>query len=59
MFIGKEKFLQEKDLPKDWSWEDVDGYDFTGRVMDQGGCGSCYAVATTGILESKLKIHYG
>jgi Fe-S cluster biogenesis protein NfuA len=37
----------------------VDGFDFTGKIRDQGGCGSCYTVAFTQAVESKLKVKYG
>lgn len=35
------------------------GYDFTTEIRDQKGCGSCYAIATTEMLESRLKIWFG
>jgi cathepsin C len=46
-------------LPTNFSWEDVLGYDFTPNVRDQKGCGSCYSIASTSMLESRLKIWYG
>lgn len=54
--------LEELDVEKlepAWNWEDVDGYDFTGRIIDQGKCGSCYLLATNGMLESRIKIWFG
>ena len=47
------------DMPTDWSWENVGGYNFTGRHQDQGHCGSCYLIATNSMLEARIKIWYG
>lgn len=38
-----------KDLPKEVDWRQVAGR--VGAVKDQGHCGSCWAFATTGLLE--------
>ena len=51
--------IDEETLPVNWRWDDVQGYDFTGRKIDQKACGSCYTIATNGMLESRLKIWYG
>ena len=37
----------------------VNNYDFTGNIRDQGGCGSCYTVAFTQAMESRLRVKYG
>lgn len=47
------------EMPVSFRWDDVEGYDFTGPVKDQGGCGSCYAIATNSMLESRIKIWFG
>lgn len=47
------------ELPDNFNWEDINGYDFTNPVNDQGGCGSCYLFSTNSMLESRLKIWYG
>ena len=47
------------EMPDAWNWEDVDGYDFTGRHVDQGSCGSCYLLANNNMLESRIKIWFG
>lgn len=46
-------------LEEQWTWEDVNGYDFTTPPPDQGHCGSCYLLATNQMLESRIKIWYG
>ena len=51
--------MPDGEVPKEWDWSDVDGVDFTGRDVDQKGCGSCYMVATNTMLESRIKIWYG
>ena len=50
---------QMNDLPSSWDWRNVNGYDFTSKVRDQGGCGSCYAMSFIGTLESRAKILTG
>ena len=40
-----EKEIKDADIPSKWDLSDIDGYDFTGKVRDQGACGSCYSMA--------------
>ena len=51
--------LSLDDIEPEWNWEDLDGYDFTGRIIDQGKCGSCFLLANNGMLESRIKIWEG
>jgi hypothetical protein len=37
--------MLESDLPENWDWRDVATVDFTGPLLDQGGCGSCYMIS--------------
>lgn len=53
------KDINIDDLPESWTWENVNGYDFASRHIDQGHCGSCYLLATNAMLESRIKIWYG
>ena len=43
-------------LPTSFDWRNVKGFDFTTPVKDQEDCGSCYAFAAVGALESRIKI---
>jgi hypothetical protein len=47
------------DLETNFSWENVDGIDFTSPAPDQGHCGSCYLLATNQAMEARIKIWYG
>jgi len=51
--------IPESDLPEVWDLRDMNGYDFTGPVRDQGPCGSCYTVSFTQVVEARLKQKYG
>lgn len=48
--------IDEKTLPLNWDWRDVGGKNYVSNVAAQGNCGSCYAIATMAILESRLRI---
>lgn len=52
-FIQKSAQSDVSDLPKEWSWADQ-----LGGYKEQGGCGSCFLVATLQMLEARLKIKY-
>lgn len=43
-------------LPPAWDWRNVNGTNFVGPVRDQMRCGSCYAWAALGMLESRIRI---
>ena len=53
------KDINIDDLPESWDWQNVHGYNFTGKHVDQGHCGSCYLLSTNTMLESRIKIWYG
>lgn len=46
----------EAPLPTAWDWRNVDGRSYLDPVLDQGECGSCYAVATTRMLSARHRI---
>ena len=56
---AKSSEIPDGELPEQFDWRDVGGHDFTGKIRDQGACGSCYAVAFTQAAESRLKVKYG
>jgi len=43
-------------LPTNWDWRNVSGVNYVAPVRDQASCGSCFAFATMGQLESRLRI---
>ena len=47
------------EIPDEWDWQNVKGYDFTPKVYDQGSCGSCYLLASNAMLESRIRIWFG
>ncbi|OMJ73006.1 hypothetical protein SteCoe_28410 [Stentor coeruleus] len=44
-------------LPKNWDWSNINGVSYvTDKIRDQGNCGSCYAITTVEMLESRLRV---
>lgn len=43
-------------LPLDFDWRNVDGTNYDSPVRKQGECGSCYAIAATSVMESRIRI---
>lgn len=37
--------IPDSELPESYDFTNIDGFDFTGPVRDQGACGSCYTVS--------------
>lgn len=46
-------------FPKDFDWRKANGTSYLEPVMDQGDCGSCYAVATMRMLTARHHIKTG
>jgi len=53
---GSTDIVIKRDLPSSFNWRTYNGYDWTTPARDQGGCGSCWAFAAVGALESKINI---
>jgi hypothetical protein len=51
--------IPDTDIPEAHDFTNIDGFDFTGPVRDQGACGSCYTVSFAQVIESRLKTKYG
>lgn len=51
--------IPETELPEQFDLRNVNGFDFTGGIRNQGPCGSCYTVSFTQAMESRLKVKYG
>uniref|UniRef100_A0A646QFX1 Dipeptidyl peptidase 1 n=1 Tax=Hemiscolopendra marginata TaxID=943146 RepID=A0A646QFX1_9MYRI len=43
-------------LPDSFDWRNVNGVNYVSPVRNQGSCGSCYAFASMGLLEARLRI---
>jgi C1A family cysteine protease len=48
-----------RDTPVEFSWRDYNGKDWTTPAKHQRNCGSCWAFAALGVLESMIKIREG
>lgn len=51
--------IPDSEIPLNYDFSNIEGYDFTGPIRDQGACGSCYTVSFTQVMESRLKLKYG
>jgi len=48
--------IEDTFLPDSWDWRNVSGIDYVSEVRNQGGCGSCYAFSSMGMLESRVRV---
>merc|ERR1719186_552628 len=46
-------------IPSSWDWRNVSGINYVSDVRNQGGCGSCYAFSSMGMLESRVRVLTG
>ena len=48
--------LKASQLPRKFDWREVDGENYVSPVRNQGGCGSCYAFSSMGMLEARYRL---
>lgn len=48
--------LSAEELPKSWSWDNINGTSWIEPVLDQQDCGSCYAVSSVHMLTSRYRV---
>jgi len=53
---GRGGLQSSSPLPASWDWRNVSGQNFVSPVRNQGGCGSCYAFSSMGMLEARVRI---
>jgi len=53
LWASEDELVDISDLPKDWDWRK---HGVVGKVINQGSCGSCYAVATAEMMQSRMNI---
>lgn len=53
LWASEEAMVDIYDLPKSWDWRKHNVVD---PVINQGQCGSCYAVATAEMIQSRMRI---
>ena len=46
--------IPDSEIPQNYDFRNINGYDFTNRVRDQEVCGSCYTLAFNQAIESRL-----
>ena len=50
--------IPDHEVPKEYDFRNINGYDFTGNLRDQGPCGSCYSNSFIQAVESRMKLKY-
>lgn len=50
--------IPDHEVPKQYDLRNIDGYDFTGSLRDQGPCGSCYTNSFIQAVEGRMKLKY-
>merc|ERR1712168_1640607 len=48
--------LRDLSMPASWDWRNISGVNYVSPVRNQGNCGSCYAFASMGMLEARMRI---
>lgn len=56
---ANDELIDVSDIPDSWDWRNVGGQNFVGPIINQGSCGSCFAVATADMLSARMRILSG
>lgn len=48
-----------KNMPEEFDWRNVNNTNYVTPVVNQGSCGSCYAISSMAAFESRLRISHG
>jgi len=56
LWASETNMVDVSDIPRHWDWRNVGGRNFVGPVINQGECGSCFSVATSEMLSTRLRI---
>ena len=48
--------LEASELPEEFDWRNVSGYNYVSPIRNQGDCGSCYAFGTLAMFEARVRI---
>lgn len=48
--------INEQALPDSFDWRNVGGVSYVSPIRNQGSCGSCYAFASAGTYEARLRV---
>uniref|UniRef100_A0A8D2LA31 Dipeptidyl peptidase 1 n=1 Tax=Varanus komodoensis TaxID=61221 RepID=A0A8D2LA31_VARKO len=54
--LTAEVIKEASSLPESWDWRKVNGVNYVSPVRNQASCGSCYAFASMGMLEARIRI---
>ncbi|TFK04538.1 Dipeptidyl peptidase 1 [Platysternon megacephalum] len=54
--LTPELVKQASSLPESWDWRNINGVNYVTPVRNQASCGSCYAFASMGMLEARIRI---
>jgi hypothetical protein len=50
--------IPDSEIPSNWDFRNLGGYDYTGRLRDQGSCGSCFTMGFVQTIEARMKLKY-
>ena len=54
--IHKELADEKQSIPTNLDWRNKNGVNYVSPVDDQASCGSCYAFASAGLMESRVRV---